>query len=43
MVAAVEYYNETGNSEYIKQLIKNGTWTYNTNYVGVSEPLSMMK
>ncbi len=43
MVAAVEYYNETGNSEYIKQLIKNGTWTYNANYVGASESRPMIK
>lgn len=43
MVAAVEYYNETGNPEYIKQLIKNGTWTYNATYAGTSKPLPVRK
>jgi hypothetical protein len=43
MVAAVEYYNETGNPEYIKLLIKNGSWTYKANYVDASKPLPMRK
>ncbi|UUE57800.1 DUF637 domain-containing protein [Pectobacterium aroidearum] len=34
MVAAKELYQETGNSTYIENLIKNGRWTYTEKYIG---------
>lgn len=43
MVAAVEFYNETGSSKYIETLIKNGSWTYDANYTGLAKPLPMRK
>ncbi|WP_462217463.1 DUF637 domain-containing protein [Klebsiella variicola] len=43
MVAAVEYYNETGDPKFINLLIKNGAWTYDANYMGTSKPLPIRK
>lgn len=43
MVAAVEYYNETGDPKFINLLIKNGAWTYDANYMGTSKPLLIRK
>ncbi|HDT0376428.1 TPA: hypothetical protein QIB30_001580 [Klebsiella variicola] len=43
MVAAVEYYNETGDPKFINLLIKNGSWTYDANYMDTSKPLPIRK